>query len=66
MATLNMDFLLGRNREVVDAFKRRRGSTVDIGCLQEVRYRGQGTKVYMEVRKSTSFGGADQRRAEME
>ena len=34
-------------------FKRRR---VDIECLQKVG----------EVRKSISFGGADQRRAEME
>ena len=35
--------LSGRSEEVVDMFERRR---VDIGCLQEGRYRGQGTRVY--------------------
>ena len=63
-ATVNVGSLSGRSREVVNMFERRR---VDIGCLQEVRYRGQELETeYMEVRKSTSFGGADQRRAEME
>ena len=43
----------------------RRKRRVDVRCLQEVSHWGQGTK-YMEVRKSTSFGGVDQRKAEME
>ena len=43
LATVNVGSLSGRNREVEDMFKRRR---VDIGCLQEDRYRGQGTRVY--------------------
>ena len=43
LATVNVGTLSGRNRVVVDMFERRR---VDIGCLQEVRYRGQGTRVY--------------------
>ena len=40
---MNVGSLSGRSREVVDMFKRRK---VDIRCLQEVRYRGQGTRVY--------------------
>ena len=63
LAIVNVGSLSGRSRKVVDMFKRRR---VDIGCLQEVRYRDQGTRVYGSERKSTSFGGADQRRAEKE
>ena len=43
LATVNVGALLGRSREVVDMFERRR---VDIGCLQKVRYKGQGTRVY--------------------
>ena len=63
MATVNKGALSGRIREVVDMFERR---MVDIGCLQEVRYAGTMVPEYMEVRKSTSFGGADQKRAKME
>ena len=61
LATVNVEALSGRSRKVVDMFKRR----VDIRCLQEVRYRAKEPK-YIEVGKSTSFSGADQRRAEME
>ena len=63
MATVNKGALSGRIREVVDMFERR---MVDIGCLQEVRYAGAMVPEYMEVRNSTSFGGADQKRAKME
>ena len=42
LATVNEGSLSERSREVVDMFVRR----VDSGCLQEVRYRGQGTRVY--------------------
>ena len=54
LATVNVHFLSGRSREVGDMFDRRR---VDIGAKEPE---------YTEVRKSTSFGGADQRKAEME
>ena len=43
LVTVNVDALSGRSREVMDMFKRRR---VDIRFLQQVRYRGQGTRVY--------------------
>ena len=62
LATVNVGSLSERSKEVVDMFEKRR---VDIRCLQEVRHRGQGTRV-SEKRKSTSFVGVDQRRAEME
>ena len=39
LAAVNVGSLSGRSREVVDMLERRR---VDIGCLQKVRYRGQG------------------------
>ena len=38
LVTVNVGSLSGRSTEVVDMFERRR---IDIGCLQEVRYRGQ-------------------------
>ena len=38
LATVNISALSGRSREVVDMFERKRE---DIGCLQDVRYRGQ-------------------------
>ena len=43
-------------------FKRRR---VDIGCLQEVRYRGQGTRVYsMEVKEKFWWSRSEENRNE--
>ena len=46
----------------MDMFEGRR---IDIGYLQEVRYRGHETRVYGGEEKY-KFGGVDQRRAEME
>ena len=43
LVTVNVGYLSGRSREVVDMFQRRR---VDIRCLEEVRYRGEGTRVH--------------------
>ena len=59
---MNVGALLARSREVVDMFERRR---VNIGYLQEFNI-GAKEPEYMEVRKSTSFGGVDQVRAEIE
>ena len=43
LATANIGTMTGRSREVVEMFKNRK---VEIGCVQEVRYNGQGTRVY--------------------
>ena len=43
LATRNVGRLQGRSREMVDMLGRR---NVDICCLQEVRYRGQGTRMF--------------------
>ena len=42
LATVNVQTLVGRSREVVEMLGRRK---VDICCLQEVRYRDQGTRM---------------------
>ena len=42
LATANVGTMKGRGREVVEMMARRR---VDIACLQEVRYKGQGARV---------------------
>ena len=62
LATVNMGTLLGRSREVVEMLGRR---NVHICCLQEVRYRGQGTK-YLVVRISISSGGMEEEKAGIE
>ena len=45
---MNVGSLSGRSKEVVDVFER---SGVDIGCLQEIRYGGQGTRLYRDKEK---------------
>ena len=49
VCTVNVGTLIGRRREVVEMLARRK---VDICCLQEVRYKNQGT---------TSFGSSEER-----
>ena len=41
ICTVNIGTLLGKRREVVEMLARRQ---VDVCCLQEVRYKNQGTK----------------------
>ena len=41
IATVNVGTLVGRSREVVEMLARRR---VDICCIQEVQYHGEGCK----------------------
>ena len=43
LATVNVGTLVRRSREVVEMLGRR---NVDICCLQEVRYKGQITKIF--------------------
>lgn len=42
VALVNVGSMVGRSREVVEMLERR----VDIGCVQEVRYKGQGACVF--------------------
>jgi hypothetical protein len=43
VATVNVGTMVGRSREVVEMLTRRR---VDICCVQEVQYKGEGCKVF--------------------
>ena len=43
VCTVNIGTLIGRRREVVEMLARRR---VDICCIQEVRYKNQGTAAF--------------------
>ena len=58
LATVNVGSLSRRSGEVVNVFETRR---VDIGCLQEVRYNGQGTRVY-EGEEMFWWSGSDERK----
>ena len=48
---MNVEMLVGRSREVVEMLGRR---NVNICCLQEVRYRGQGTRVLVAQTNKSS------------
>ena len=43
LAVVNVGMLVGRSREVVEMLGRR---NVEVCCLQEVRYTGQGTRMF--------------------
>jgi exonuclease III len=52
MATVNVGTMVGRSREVVEMLARRR---VDICCVQEVQYRGEGCRVFGEEEERYKF-----------
>ena len=52
MSTVNVGTMVGRSREVVEMLARRR---VDICCVQEVRYKGVGTKTIGSDREKYKF-----------
>ena len=43
VSTMNVGSMVGRSREVVEMLARRK---VDICCVQEVQYKGEGCKMF--------------------
>lgn len=52
ISTVNVETMVERSREVVGMLARRR---VDMCCVQEVRYRGAGTKVFGSEKEKYKF-----------
>ena len=60
LTTANVGTMTGRSREIVEMFRNRK---VDIGCIQEVRYKGQGTRVYGDEEKYKFWWSGSEGRA---
>ena len=55
VASWNVDSMTGRAGELVKAFDRRK---IDIVCVQETRWKGAGTRIFLESKdvNTSSFG----------
>mgnify|MGYP001796352853 CR=1 FL=1 len=58
VSKMNVGSMLGRSRKIVEMLARR---TVDICCIQEVQYKGEGCKMFSCEAQCYNSGGQEKR-----